>query len=377
MSENSPADFKTAFKEALDARYNFLEMSEIPKLRKTLAAFQTAYSAVYNALLKKGSIAEDPYKNESKIQDIAMPNIGPLTDTDKLKELSIRLSNFANHLDFIVNFYSLSVRNLSQDKIKILTATVKFIDWQRTTPDSSSECTAILSGIIAAEKRRTGDPIMVMTFIDSLSKLASLSKSLLVLLKEFSDYNREEYKGEVRETITNSLTTTFEASLDNIKKKFPKAMPGKPFYAELVTELIAEDFSPDGPALQKAVLSRLAISEKTEELKKKAEENVRVFLNEGLNALGSAGATLTEVLDKMEVNHMLLQNQKQSFSAKLKKFFNQLFNNEPDPIFYHIATIDPNKGQVMEKLEYSKFRSDMEKKCRILGALVANGTAMS
>jgi hypothetical protein len=306
-----------------------------------------------------------------------MPNIGPLTDADKLKELSIRLSNFANHLDFIVNFYSLSVKNLSQDKIKILIATVKFIDWQRTTPDSASECTAVLSGIIATEKRKTGDPIMVMTFNDSLSRLASLSKSILVLLKEFSDYNREEYKGEVRETITNSLTSPLEATLDNIKKKFPKAMPGKPFYTELVAELIAEDCSPDGPALQKAVLARLAISEKTEEPKKKAEENVRTFLNEGLNALGSAGATLTEVLDKVDVNHMLLQNQKQSFGARLKKLLNQLFNTEPDPIFYHIATIDPNKGQVIEKLEYGKFRGDMEKKCRILGALAANGAAMS
>ena len=109
---------------------------------------------MYNILLNKGTVKPDPYKNESKVTDLVMPEIGAFIETNKHDQFSLRLANYDNQLDYIVNFYTLSCEKLTQDKIKILLAVVKFIDWVRPTPDSSSPNTQMMAGIITAERQR-------------------------------------------------------------------------------------------------------------------------------------------------------------------------------------------------------------------------------
>jgi hypothetical protein len=367
-------------KAALDKRYIWLSGTELPKLRSSFRQFYMAYSALYNILLTKGTIRPDPYKNESKVTDLIMPEVSDFAEANKLDQFSLRLANYDNQLDYIVNFYTLSVETLTQDKIKILLAAIKFIDWGHTTPDSPSPNTQMMAGIITAERHHpTFDPLSSKNFGESLKKLELTTKEITHLLKEFSDYNRESYKAEVRDQLISNMSQS-EATISHIKKKFSGVFKDKPFYTELIGEILKEDFAPDALTFQKKVLKSLAVEDvvqKKEEAKQ--PESFKPYLIEGLNAIGSAGITLGEVFSKIEFNHKLYQNKKKSLGEKIKEIFAAIINKEPAPIVYSGESIDPNKngGMIKETIPYNQFRSELEKKSKILRALATQGSAAS
>jgi hypothetical protein len=376
MVENT---WYSMLREALLQRYEWLSSTEIPKLRDGFRQFHLAYATLYRIMLTKGTIGADPYKNESKVADLAMPETGPFSDSSRHDQFSLRLANFDNQLDYIVNFYTLSVDTLAQDKIKILLAVVKFIDWLHPTPDSPSHNTQAMSNIITAVRQHPYDSLSAKDFTESLKKLESTTKDITHLLKEFSDYNRENYKYSIREHITANMSAS-EITLANIKKKFPGVLKGKPFYTELVVELVKEDTSSDAPTLQKKLLKSLAV-ETTAQEKKKEKENqppsLKPYLIEGLNVMGSAGVTLDEVSLKIEINHKLFQNKKKTLGEKIKELFAAIISKEPEPVIYNCESVDPNRnGSLLrEKISYNQFHDELEKKSKILRAIVANGPA--
>jgi hypothetical protein len=367
-------------KEALNQRYAWLSESELPKLRGSFRQFYAAYSTLYNILVTKGTIKPDPYKNESKVSDLVMPETSPFNEANKHDQFSLRLANYDNQLDYIVNFYTMSVETLAQDKVKILLAVVKFIDWVRMTPDTSSPNTQVLAGIITTERQHpTFDPLAAKNFGESLKKLEVMTKEIIGLLKEFSDYNREAYKAEVRDQILSSMQRS-EMTISHIKKKFPSVFKGQPFYTELIEEILKEDFSPDALTLQKKVLKTLAVEGADQNKEKpKKQESFKPYLIEGLNAIGSAGITLGEILSKIEVNHKLYQNKKKSLGEKIKEMFAAILNKDPEPVVYSGETVDQNKngGIIKETISYNQFRDNLEKKSKILRALAAQGPAAS
>jgi hypothetical protein len=377
MAENS---WLPTLKKALDQRYAWLSGSELPKLRGSFRQFYTAYSTLYNILLTKGTIKPDPYKNESKVSDLVMPETSAFSEANKHDQFSLRLANYDNQLDYIVNFYTLSAEALTQDKIKILLAVIKFIDWVRMTPDTSSPNTQVMADIITAERQRpTFDPLAAKNFGESLKKLEVATKEIIALLKEFSDYNREDYKAEVREQLLSNMGRA-EMTIPHIKKNFHGVFKNRPFYTELIEEILKEDFSPDALSLQKKVLKSLAVEGASESNEKpKRQESFKPYLIEGLNAIGSIGMTLGDILSKIEVNHKLYQNKKKSLGEKIKELFAAILNKEPESVVYSGETADPNKngGIIKETISYNHFREELEKKSKILRALAAQGPAAS
>jgi len=71
MAENT--DYPKILGEALNARAEWLEKSELPKLKEELRAYHTGFASLYNLYLKKGLINEDPYKQEAKIGELEVP----------------------------------------------------------------------------------------------------------------------------------------------------------------------------------------------------------------------------------------------------------------------------------------------------------------
>jgi hypothetical protein len=371
--------WSSMLKEALNQRYAWLLNSELPKLRSSFRQFYTAYSILYNILLNKGIVRPDPYKNESKVTELVAPEVSAFSETNKHDQFSLRLANYDNQLDYIVNFYTLSVEILTQDKVKILLAVVKFIDWPHITPDSSPNTQMIADIIIAERQHPTLDPLASKNLGESLKKLEVMTKEITHLLKEFSDYNRESYKADVRDQLISNMPRS-EATIPNIKKKFPSVFKGQPFYTELIEEILNEDFSPDALTLQKKVLKSLAVEGVVQSKEKaKQPESFKPYLIEGLNAIGSAGITLGEILSKVEFNHKLYQNKKKSLKEKIKEVLLAIINKEPEQVIYSGESIDPNKnGSVIkETIPYNQFRSELDKKSKILRALAAQGPAAS
>jgi hypothetical protein len=369
-------DYLEKLKTALKTRRDWLERSDMPKLKEEFRTFHTAVSSIYSLFVKKGYIVDDPYRSDAKTDDLKIPPGGPVVEANKRDQLGQRLSILDKELDFLVNFYQFSVEAFSQDKIKIMMGIVRYVNWVRLTPDSDSPMTQAISGIVATARHAGSDPVSMTMLNEGLLRLENATGAISNHLKIISDFNREQYKYELRISVMEGMNEN-DASLSNIKKKFTSVCPGETFFPELAEEVIREDFSQKKAALREAVLKKLVVAgEKSRTAKQPV--NHKAALIEAINSIGAAGATLAEILVKQTVNKELMENKKRGFFDNLKKMIAQMTNKEPDPVIYEIEHVDPAKGSATrEKLNFTNFSGEIEKKSRILAAMAARGPAQS
>ena len=370
MAETS--DYVKTLGDALKARADWLEKSELPKLKDELRGYHTGFASLYNLYLKKGLIHEDPYKAEAKIGELEVPNSAAFSEAEKLDQLTRRLANYDNQLDFLVNFYQFSAEFLNMDRIKRIVGLVKYIDWVHLTPDSQSPVTKAVAEMTNLIKVGC-EPLQMSVITESLSRLNKSYAPIMNYLKILTEYQREAFKLDLRD-ITTGMSPT-EANPLAIKKKFSQAKSGFPFYPDLAEELIKEDYSPEGPALREAVLKKLQVAE-IKPKTVKAQVSFKGLLLEGIQGLGGTAGTFMDILTKLDENQTLLENRKQSLMQKLKKLMQQMLNKEPDPIIYDVEYMDPVKGiTVRERVNFTSFRGDLERKVRTLTPLAARGAA--
>jgi hypothetical protein len=369
-------DYLEKLKTALKSRRDWLERSDMPKLKEEFRTFHTAVSSIYSLFVKKGYIVDDPYRSDAKTDELRIPPGGPMVETNKRDQLGQRMSMLDKELDFLVNFYQFGVDAFSQDKIKIMMGLVRYVNWTRLTPDSDSPITQVISGIVATARHAGGDPVSMTMLNESILRLENATGTISNHLKTISEFNREQYKYDLRISVLEGMGES-DATLPNIKKKFASVCPAETFFPELAEEVVREDFSAKKDALREAVLKKLALAgEKSKTAK--APANHKATLIESLNSIGSAGATLVEISTKLIMNRELMDNKKRGFFENIKKMIAQMANKEPDPVIYEIGHVDPVKGTTAkEKLNFTRFTGEIEKKAKILSAMAARGPAQS
>jgi hypothetical protein len=362
-------DYQKILSEALDTRRDWFEKSELLKLKEELRVYQTSFSSLYKAFLKKGLIDEDPYKGETKPGEIQIPETEAFPETEKVEKLTIRLANYDNQLDFLVNFYQFSTDFLNLDRIKRILGLIKYIDWVHLTPESSSANTRGVSQMTNQVKIGL-DPLSLSVINESTTCLIRSTGTVIASLKLLTDFNREVYKLSVRTAITfpdNETPTPAQ-----IKKKFAAALPGTPYYPDLIDEVLKEDYSQEGPSLREAVLKSLKVADKTAKADK-VEVPLKAILIDGIQSLGAVASTLIEVGVKLDENESLLANRKLSFFEKLKRLIEKMLNKEPEDVIYELEYIDPDRGTpVREKVNFNNLRSDIDKRVRNLGQIGAS-----
>ena len=374
MAEPVEGNYTDNLSQALVLRKDWLEKSELVRLKDELRSFQASFAALYNIFLKRKLINEDPYKQETKIGELEVPETGPFNEAKRLEQISLRLSSYDNQLDFLVNFYQFGIDFLNLDRLKRIFGLVRYIDWVHLTPDAQSINTKIVAEI--TNQSKTGvDQITLSIIGESLTKLSKSTGVVVGILRDLTSYNRESYKLNVRGAIKGMSAA--EANPASIKRKIIAGMPGTPFYQDCIDELIKEDYSKDGPALKDAVLKSLKVAEEKPK-EDKAKVSFKTILLEGVQVIGMSAATLSEAAVKIDENEMILANQKKRFWEKVRQVFRQMMNSEPEEVMYDIQYVDPAKGvPVKEKLNYHQFRADMEKKIKILSGLSGHGTAIT
>jgi hypothetical protein len=366
-------DYGKKLSEALDLRRAWLEKTELVKLKEEFRIFHTAYLGLYNLFLKKGLIHEDPYKHEAKMGEIQIPATESFTDAERVDQLSIRLANYDNQLDFLVNFCQFSVDFLTIDRIKKILALVKYIDWVHLNTDSSSANTRAVTETLNQIKLG-GDPMSQSLLSECVGNLSKSTSGILTFLKEVTGFNREDYKLALRTRVTAGMTMDQGTAAAQIKKKFGSALPGKPFYPDLVEELVKEDYSREGPALQEKVLKALQIPES--KAAAQAPVSFKTVIVEGLMVIGSVAATLAEIGPKLDENGALLENRRKNLWEKVRQILRQMLKKEPEPTIYDVEYMDTLKGAtVKEKVNYNNFRGDMDRKARSLGGIIRSGWA--
>jgi hypothetical protein len=372
MADNT--DFVKVLTDALEARKNWIEESELAKLKDDLRTFQMSFSSLYTMYLKKGLINEDPYKQEAKIVELEVPDTSAFSEAERLDQLGIRLSNYDNQLDFLVNFYQFNVEFLNLDRIKRILGLVKYIDWTRLSTDSTAPNTKAVAEITNQVKIGV-DPLALSVIAESQTKLAKTTPAILGYLKLLTDYHKEFYKLNLRRDVLAGMSPAEAAQINQVKKKFAQACPGRPFYAEMAEAVLKEDYSKAGPALREEVLKALKVAEN----KSKSvvvEVSYKTILLEGIQSLGSTATAFADILLKLEENQALLDNRKLSFWEKVKKIVAQALNKEPEPTIYEVEYMDPVRGTpVKERVNVSSFRALLDRRTRSLANISSRGTA--
>jgi len=368
-------DYQNDLSQAVSARQRWLEKAEVVKLKDKLRAFQTAYNSLYSLFLRKGLIKEDPYKGDAKAGEMRIPDGSPFSEADSGEQVSIRLSNFDTQLDFLVNFYNFNVDFLSLDRIKLIVGLVKYIDWLHLATNSESPMTVAVSSLITRVRGGGSDPVATNVLNGVLVTLTKLTTAIMGDLKVFTDFNREAYKLELRNAMGGNIPPNKTPSVADIKRAFAAAHAGKHFYAELAEEILKEDYTPEGPALREKILKSLGLA-KDDAKPAKPEVSLKPLLIEGIQAIGSVAATLTQIGEKFDENETIFENQKVSFWDKVKRVVDQMLNKEPDPIIYEVeyAAAEGNqRAPAKERVNFNRLREDMERKARNLAIAGARG----
>ncbi|MDR2509252.1 MAG: hypothetical protein LBC77_01255 [Spirochaetaceae bacterium] len=371
---NVAVDFYPQLEQAVAARREFLEQSVIPKLKDEFMQFHQGISSVYSFFVAKGYISDDPYKNDVRMNEIEVPDSGPIPDNNKRDHLGRRLSHLDNQFDFLCNFFRLGSDTLTQEVIKQICALVQFVEWTRLTPDSPSVTTAAVAELVAMARKSAPDAASQAKLNEGTGALAKGTEKIAGLLRFCGDFNREHYKFELRARVVQALPPE-NLSIAAIKTAFDAACPGEPFYKELAEEVVQEDTAPNKDALRANVLKRLAIPEEEKKQQQKPVE-LKPFLIQGLNAIGSSASTLAEILAKLQENNELMRGRKKSLFKKLAEMLAQMTNKEPEPVVYALTVFDPVKGTSQKtSLNFTIFVKEIEKKTQILSAVTAKGTA--
>jgi hypothetical protein len=368
MAETGQQNYIDILQQTLLARKDWLDKSEIGKLKEELRIFQISFASLYNIYLKKKVIDEDPYKQDTKINEVEVPDASAFQEAKRIEQLSIRLSNYDNQLDHLVNFYQLNVDYLNLERIKRIVGLVRYVDWVGFSPDSQSLMTKSVAEITNNAKAGV-DPLTLSIIGESLSKLNKKTATAMATLKDLNTYYREDYKLSVRLNITKDMSAG-EATLENIKKKMHSGMPGAPFYKELVDELIKEDYSSSGPDLRETVLNTLKVAE-TKQKATKAPVNFKNILLDGIIIIGGAAAQLTEISQKLNDNQAVMDSRKKSFFEMIKELIRQITNAEKEEVIYTVDCMDNTKGApVKEKVNFHQLMDEIDKKIRILSSFV-------
>jgi hypothetical protein len=163
-------------------------------------------------------------------------------------------------------------------------------------------------------------------------------------------------------------------TLNLVKQEFAISMPESLFYPELAEEVLAEDYTSEGSAAQEEALNKLkvVVEEKQKPLK---EVTLKDFLLDGLQAIGSMAATLSEIWLKFDGNQTILENQTISVWTKFRQFFERMLdlNQEDDQNIYEIKYVESNGGtMVSERVNFKDFMLDLDASAKHCSSIARN-----
>jgi hypothetical protein len=362
-------EWHASFEQALEKRLEWLSLTRMPELKAQFSEFRAIFSTLYAALLQKKAIAKDPYKTETPVSDLKMPETSPFFEPKKWEAFSLRLATYDNQLEYVTAFCDFSANTLKPDKIKVLQAIIWFIEWKNLSLTSPSPNTQAMAEIFLALRDKAINKTMRTNLEACFNALYNGASRIDEILNEVNDYQREAYKGEIRSSITADADGV--VTLDYINTRFPAAFSGKIFYTGLVQELLDEDYSPNAQIIREGVLAKLAVPE--HELPVIGEsQSFKSTLIEGLQLLGSTGDTFHKIIAKIGHNHEVYRHRKKSFGELISAFFAMLFKKRQAADFYECEIANAVDSRV-EIVDHYLFVEELNRKVKEL-RVIAGGS---
>lgn len=375
------SDFSNELNKKIHGYYENLEKTLIPNLKSDLRNFQTMMETIMKILLKKGIIIQDPYKYEDKISDITPISTESFPDSERLNEMSVRLAQFMARLDYLNNYFHISVDSLDFNRIKTLASFLKFIDWDNLSlnhPESHQRAMAHY----VTRSSSADDPLTTGLVKDAVNQLNIIQKRIFETFRKITFFKREEYKALVRNSLENILAEAqrmikndSDEALKFIKKGFATHIRGQPFIPELIKEIIQEDDPDHGAAFRQELLKKLTVEQPQ---KKKAKpQDFKPMLLETLRQLSNTGPVLETAIKKLNHNCNLLEEKKLTWGEHFNLWLKNLLGRKEEPKIYEVELYDTQSAVVRpERIDFDVFIDEVEREAKNMGSIALKNSPL-
>lgn len=379
MDEN--ISFSRQLESALLEKIQYLDTTGLKELKDDFKLFQSAFQGIYNVLLRKGIIQEDPYKYELKISEVTTPPESPFTESEKTDQMSIRLSQFESYLDFLNNYYEFSVEFLNMGRIKRLASLTKYFSFTSFSANSPHTNTRFMAEMVDMI-RKGSDPLSSGIINEGLTQLDKTSRKIFQTLKDLTLVHKEQYKMNIRLAILPAMNferewvvTHREDAIRKIRQQFGDSSVEHPFYPELVDEILLEEFSSDAQSLQDELLKKLTVNQGGNK-KTVKDKNYKGMLLDGLRILIGVSFQLEDALRKLADNQAVLDAMDKSFLTKLKRALREMMHKDPEPIIHEVEYIDPvSSERKTESINFVEFMDLASKRNQALMSMTSRTSA--
>ncbi|MCF6334702.1 MAG: hypothetical protein L3J12_03060 [Spirochaetales bacterium] len=368
-------DYLTTLEISLEKKREELEKREMTVLKEKIRLFTSAYEGIYNTFLKKGLISEDPYKYDQKISEITPPSAENILDSDKINQMSQRLSMYDSQLDFLNSFYEFSTNYITMSRLKKIISLINWVKWEKLSEASTAVNTKIFAELVGKVVQGT-DNMSTGLLKDSLTRLGKISREIVGISKNIFTYQKEKYKYDIRINLIETLGISRENMQTNpdnvlftIKRNFVKILgKGIPFYSELIKEIFKEESEPEGESLRAEVLNKLKVEDSKREEKK--DINYRKLLMDTVKVIATILTPLEQALSKLEFNIALSEEKTLTFSEKFRIWIMNLSGKENTVRIIDIDIFDERISATRTvRLNLNEYMESTRKTMRIVGAL--------
>jgi len=372
-------EFLVQLTEAYYTKLDEVEKNLVPRLKEDVALFHSHFHSLYEMLIDKGVLRKDPYKNDRHLSDIAMLPDAFMNENEYDDQLPIRLSEFDNMLDFLINYTAFSSDQLSLKRLRIILSIIKFINWSNLTVTINLPSTRALAAVVDKLKM-SSDAVNVGAVMGNIAALEKVYKQIQKDLKELADFKREEYKYVIRHDLLPHANIQGTLSKDEFSKHaksaFAKHLSHESFFPELIGELYDEMLQENIDAYRQEILKRFHV-----ELQKKKIETKKIdllaILLEGLRNTGTASRHLEESITKLQDNHVILKNQPKTFMERFKEWIVSLSGPKVQGTMISIEIVDiATTIKKIESINFEQFCASVVKKARTFAALAIKTSSL-
>jgi len=373
-------EYLTSVQKAVLKKSDWYNNVEFPRMLEKYRLLFTCVRNIYDMLIQKNLITADPYRFDKKISDIKCPDTSDYGEPERNLVIGKRLSDYDAMLDFVCSFTRFSVENITLPKIKKLQDLNACFNWDDFSTSSTKPNTRGLATLLA--EARTNAPQIVQSMInDHTTKCSTTTVEINQMLNALIRFQRELYKITVRKDLMEHPSfnkekafSSPEAELTEIKRIFSDATGKKPFYTELINEIIAEDIGPNSKQLRAEVLSKLEIKEEGVKKVVKKEVDTKSMLMSAILVLGAMAPTYKAFSEKISFNFELLHVVPQTPWAKFVEALKKALGIKPKEIHIHISATDPvTKHKISKEIKIHELLDDINKKERLYSGIATRG----
>jgi hypothetical protein len=371
------AAFLQQLTDALSRRGQWLEETQIPRLKDTIQSYQTLFESIMGMLIKKGLLREDPYNYEQVQADIMVPSDGPLPEFENADETSYRLAAFRRQLKFVLAELSFTLADLKLGRLKKLSALLSYINWAELAENSASPVTRAFARSFM-KVLLGGDAMSAQILKDQETQIERAFKDCRSIIADVAAYHRESWKAELRRSVLPHLSIEPGAigkkdeTTRLMRKVFGKEMEGRPWYPALAQELVAEEVESDAESRRARLLASLAIPAPQPAQKTDAPREGKPILMEAVRILARPHEELVTAIESLSETERLLQSRESGFGQALRRLLGMGARTKTDSHTYEITFTEPAVGtKKSEKLSFPQFAQETRKKATLLAAIAA------